>query len=317
MYFQLLKLTYPRYLKRSCVQCLDTWDGHHNDKNHKMSLVAQAKLQDECMCSMLKECKDKYKEFLAKDPYVTTMTICFFLSKAPISIDGIAEYVARPPTELGCSLIDEVFGGNERFYAKPRSKCFPNCIVFTLIEDGERKLAVKCFTNGALHITGVDTVNKGLEIAEMFAALLEIIEGGNGCGSLFQVERFELQLMNVHFKTNVGTGCIDLQKLFKLMLQRTQHLSSYNKERHNGLIIKLMSHNMHTVSVIVFDSGNILICACKDGDSFKEAYEFIIDTLKDVWQDVWQNDNLKTEVLQKAKRKRKDNFDYGQYIILS
>jgi hypothetical protein len=246
------------------------------------------------------------------------MTVCFFLSKPPKSLDLVAEFVAEPSTDIGRSLIDEVFGGENVFFARPRSRCFPNCVVFTLIETNSRKLAIKCFTNGTLHITGVDNVSRGLEIAEMFGALLDVVEGGNGCNSTFKVERFELQLMNIHSRIDIGNGRIDLDKLFQIVLQTTQHMSSYNKERHNGLIIKILTESMHTVSVIVFDSGNILVCACKDAFSFKEAYEFIIGVLQSAWHDVWQKDVLTLEVEgKKRKRKQKDNFDYGQYIILS
>ncbi len=105
-----------------------------------------------------------------------------------------------------------------------------------------------------------------------------------------------------------------------MMLQKTQHVSTYNKERHNGLIVKFLTNNMHTVSVIVFDSGNILVCACKDSAGFKEAYQAVIDIVRDCWDVVWRKDVLKTEVAkrgQKRKLGQKDNFDYGQYIILS
>lgn len=282
-----------------------------------MSLVESANSQDQSTRHVLMECKEQHASVLSMNPYITTMTACFFLSQPPKSIDMIAEYVAQPPSELGRSLIDEVFGGKELFYARPRSKCFPNCIVFTLIEDTCRKLAIKCFTNGTLHITGVKSMQRGLEIADMFCALLDLVEGGDGCNTVFQVERFELQLMNLHFQVDVGVGSLNLARLFRLVLQQATHASSYNKERHNGLIIKFLSETMHTVSIIVFDSGNILICACKDGSSFKEAFGFIIGILQDVWNDVWQKDLLGIEVGKKRKRRAKDHFDYGQYVILS
>lgn len=281
------------------------------------TLEHSAKSHDDLTQKTLLGCREQNASLLAKPPYITTMTICFFLSKPPQSIDMVADFVSKPPSNLGQSLIDDVFGGKAIFFARPRSKCFPNCIVFTLIETKSRKVAIKCFTNGALHITGVENVGRALEIAEMFGALLELVEGGNGCGSMFEVERFELQLMNVHFQMNIHEGKIDLERLFQFVLQRTQHMSSYNKERHNGLIVKILTENMHTVSVIVFDSGNILVCACKDDTSFTEAYSFIIGILQDVWLEVWQKDVLSKQVCNKRKRKHKDNFDYGQYIILS
>lgn len=282
------------------------------------NLEANATCHDASTQQMLAESQQKYVDIISIHPYITTMTVCFFLSKPPKSLDLVAEFVAEPFTDIGRILIDEVFGGKNVFFARPSSRCFPNCVVFTLIETNSRNLAIKCFTNGTLHITGVDNVSRGLEIADMFGALLDIVEGGNGCNPTFKVDRFELQLMNIHSRIDVGKGRIDLNKLFEIVLRTTQHMSSYNKERHNGLIIKILTESMHTVSVIVFDSGNILICACRDATSFKEAYGFIISVLQSVWHDVWQKDVLNLEVEgKKRKRKQKDNFDYGQYIILS
>jgi TATA-box binding protein (TBP) (component of TFIID and TFIIIB) len=174
-------------------------------------------------------------------------------------------------------------------------------------------VAIKCFTNGNLHITGVKTIQRALEISEMFCCFLELTQGGTGVDDWFEITNFNVQLINAHFSFDVGLGGLNLSMLFKLLLNKTEHASFYNNERHAGVMIKILMENMKSVSIIVFDSGNVLICAFCDDEEYLIAFNFIIGFLTKHWTLVWTPSKV---VKHKKSTKTLSGFDYGKYLIL-
>ncbi len=271
-------------------------------------------------------------EVIKDKPYLTTITLSVCLSSEFPNVSKLVNIVEACRTletleTTSCDInevdlltrirgfIDEVFGGFTCFSPKKnKHNKFSNCVVFMLSELATKgEVAIKCFTNGNLHITGVKSIERAFEISEMFCAFLELAQGGTGIDDWFQITSISIQMINAHFSVNVGSGGFNLDKLFKLLLNETEHMTLYNNERHAGVIIKVLLDNMRSVSIIVFDSGNVLVCAFCDDKEYLIAFEFVVDFLRKHWDHIWIPVKVSTS---KKPLRTNSGFDYGKYLIL-
>jgi len=273
------------------------------------------------------------KTCIKETPYITTITVCF-TTNIEFNIETFVEthtYLSEDTCNLLNSynldigyiknFVDTVFDG----YANCRisiprikrnhknSNKFLNCVVFKT-----SSIAVKCFTNGMIHITGTKTFKHAIEIAESFCVYYDLILGGVGFQHNIILEDFDVQLINVHFSIDLKNGCLNLENLFKLLITKTEHLSMYNNERHAGVIIKLLLDNMRTISIIVFDSGNILICALCESTEFKIAFKFINEFIINHWDVIWNSIKIEKRYEHKSldKGRKRKRFDYGSYLLM-
>jgi TATA-box binding protein (TBP) (component of TFIID and TFIIIB) len=268
-----------------------------------------------------------------KTPYITTITVCF-ATNIEFDIDTFVEvhtYLSKDTSNVSNpynldigyvkNFVDTVFNGYSNCKISiPRikrnhknSNKFLNCVVFKT-----SSIAVKCFTNGIIHITGTKTFQHAIEVAESFCVYYDLILGGDGFQHNIILENFDVQLINVHFSIDLKNGCLNLEKLFKLLISKTEHLSMYNNDRHAGVIIKLLLDNMRTISIIVFDSGNILICALCESKEFTIAFRFINDFIINHWDVVWNSIKIEKqyENMSLDKGKKRKRFDYGSYLLM-
>jgi TATA-box binding protein (TBP) (component of TFIID and TFIIIB) len=263
-------------------------------------------------------------------PYITTITCCMYLCHAPKSIKDMCSMVLQPNSALLQSLIDDVFGGSSSFYSKSQHHKFQNCSIFILHDiatDGKRhKVAIKCFSNGTLHITGVKTLHRAYEIAEMFCTLMEVVEGGRGNEDYYTITKVAIQMVNVHACLSLEKECaINLNALYEILCvsQNTHGCTqyntctvSYNNDRHSGVIIKYMTTNMVLVTILVFDSGNILCSGIKDVTDMTESLYFVLNFMEQHKADIYfeASNILPTSRVKRAKGNK--HFDYGKYIVL-
>lgn len=263
---------------------------------------------------------------VAKEPYITTITSCFYLCHSPKSIKDIVDRVAHPDSAILKSLIDEVFGGQSRFYPKPHQGVFFNCQIFIMLDYDEttnntRKVSIKCFTNGTLHITGVKAMHRAYEIAQMFCMLFELVEGGNGMNDMFSIKRHIVQLINVHVNLlqppDKPHQSINLCRVYDVLQNKTPHYTTYNNDRHSGVIIKFLTSNMIYVTILVFESGNVLLCGIKSISDFNEAFYFLAEFIEQYIQEIYIDTTSILHSKDKTKKRRgNQHFDYGKYIIL-
>lgn len=174
------------------------------------------------------------------------------------------------------------------------------------------KQAVKVFCNGSLHITGVKDINDAFYLAEVFLTMLELIYGGSGGMYMFHVTGFEVQLMNFYF-TLSGVSenkVLDLTKVYHHIQKNSNYSVSYNNEHHAGVIVRAPDF-----VVLVFDSGNVIICSIQTPEQLSEANEFVqrvIYPLPELY-------HCEKTTCANVKRRRKDSssqFDYAQYLVL-
>lgn len=291
-----------------------------------MAITAQAIAADTAIRNSLDACQAcKVKD----TPYVTTITACFTMEQEEIDVSKLIEVHAI--TKEGSSsdtlnvpyirtFVDTVFGGIDNFtisVPKQKKKQFLNCVIFKTKEENGGCLAIKCFTNGSIHITGAKTLERASEVAESFSIYYELVYGGDGLSGVFPIIGFDVQLINAHFAFHLHDGKLDLDILFQLLLKETEHATFYNTARHAGVIHKMLMENMKTISVIVFDSGNVLVCGFCTGDELTTAYTFITSFVEKHWTSIWTSGQQKRkDVSNKPVSRKRGHFDYGSYLVL-
>jgi TATA-box binding protein (TBP) (component of TFIID and TFIIIB) len=267
---------------------------------------------------------EDYHHIIGSKPYITTITCCFYLSQAPQSVTNIVERVMKPDNSLLQSLIDDVFGGHDMFYPKPDKSTFHNCTIFMLHDQDQRhRVAIKCFTNGTLHITGVKSLQRAYDIAEMFCSLIEVIEGGCGVGEWYSIQDSSIQMINMHVSLSLEEGqLLNLDMTHDVFSKTNVCMVSYNNERHSGVIVKFLTEDAVCVSILIFDSGNILLCGVKSCNDFIETCRFIMRIVEQYKDNIFfdARSTLTMDVKKKRRGRRQQKghgqFDYGKYILL-
>jgi TATA-box binding protein (TBP) (component of TFIID and TFIIIB) len=286
-----------------------------------MSLnVTNANAFDKQLHNTLQTAMKDTRPKISKMPYVTTMTVSVNLNCDSCNIIELLEIYTecfqhneKSTTHQGLrDFVKKVFKGSENFFPrKPKStSTFHNCVVFSLCkldpDDQKRIISVKCFTNGNLHITGVKEVSFAMNVAMSMCMLYELVFKDK-----YSITSYDIQLVNAHFSFDLGTTYhLNLQTLYTLVIKETEHFCMYNNDHHAGVIIKLLMDSMTSVSVIIFASGHVLLCAFRNSQEFTVAWEFIINLVQKHWQQLLNNSHV-------AKNsKRCKGFDYGKYLVL-
>jgi TATA-box binding protein (TBP) (component of TFIID and TFIIIB) len=180
----------------------------------------------------------------------------------------------------------------------PKSK-FHNALVFNV---GNQ--SVKLFCNGNIHITGVKQLYDAQHIGDMFMTILGIVYGKLGH---FSVVRYDIQLINVGINLHIGVDTVlNLSVLIMCLKERGSFYTSYNTERHSGVIVKAP-----TFSVLIFESGNVIITSVKSVEQIEAAHKYIKTNVVP---------HLERCVIDKVQATpppvKRPKFNYDDYIVL-
>jgi TATA-box binding protein (TBP) (component of TFIID and TFIIIB) len=278
------------------------------DYEHKYELVEREFGNAYKEVLRLCERNDTDYGILPKRFKLTTMTILVYLNY-------------RINLSVLCEKFDpSVLEGN---WKVTKSGCFYNSVLLTKQdpkesdeEESDRKcgvstVAIKIFSNGNLHMTGVKSVKHSLQLGHTISRLLNKIFDVDSDG--YEVEDFDIQLRNGCFRFEMEKlSYISLPDMLKVLLDTTKHFCIFNNDSHAGLRIKITNEECETTSIIVFESGNVLLNAFKTGSDLMNAFRFISDFIN-------QNINIiikqSTPEAPSSCTPSKD-FDYTKYIIL-
>lgn len=244
---------------------------------------------------------------------VSTITIAITTASKGFDLTKILEEFDTSEIK---DFIYDVTGAKDSIVVSNKKK-FSNSIIFKCNnipteEDGYvlLKQAVKVFCNGSLHITGVKDIKDAIYLAEVFLTMLELMYGGDGLSHMFAITGFEVQLMNFYFKlpSMLNGFVLQLVEVRNCLRQTTNYSVSYNNERHAGVIIR-----SPTFSLLVFDTGNVILCSIKDSSQLREAKDFIEDKIL-LLPDQY---SIKKECITCNKQRKEDKaFDYANYLVL-
>lgn len=157
----------------------------------------------------------------------------------------------------------------------------------------KKKRAIKVFNNGSLHVTGYNNLTEAIKSGEKVLKLLD---------DSAVVNTFKIQMMNTCVKSIVGLDLNELTKVFEM----TQHITSYDVERHPGLKVKVKCGNRY-VTLLIFRTGSVLITGVQQPGELLVAFRELVDIL-DRNDDVWVLEHLA------KKHKVEKGFDYGAFL---
>lgn len=172
--------------------------------------------------------------------------------------------------------------------------------------DETSKKNVKIFRNGNLHITGEKSLARNIDIADEICSTLSI---------LFRCERyavdFDVQMINTNFRLSVG---LVLGSLRDALANKVSSVTkaSYDPETYPGLNCKYRTTSGRDVSLLIFNSGNVIITGIKDFKEFYEAYVMITGFVDDHVHAVKRQSFVPSE----ASSKVKDPMDARDFSVL-
>ena len=140
--------------------------------------------------------------------------------------------------------------------------------------DETSKKNIKVFRNGNLHITGEKSLARNIEIAEDVCEILSLF---------FECERyvidFDVQMINTNFRLNVGLVLGSMRDVVSKVPSVVK--ASYEPETYPGLNCKYRTSSGRDASLLIFNSGNVIITGIKDFKEFYEAYAMITGLIDD------------------------------------
>ena len=150
---------------------------------------------------------------------------------------------------------------------------FYNQVSVWFTDDASKK-NIKVFRNGNLHITGEKSLARNIEIADEICMIL---------GILFRCERyatdFDVQMINTNFRLSVGLVLGSMRDVLSKVPSVVK--ASYEPETYPGLNCKYRTSSGRDASLLIFNSGNVIITGIKDFKEFYEAYVMITGVIDD------------------------------------
>lgn len=146
-------------------------------------------------------------------------------------------------------------------------------------KDETSKKNIKIFRNGNLHITGEKSLARNIEIADDICEILSLF---------FRCERyavdFDVQMINTNFRLNVGLVLGSMRDVVSKVPSVVK--ASYEPETYPGLNCKYRTSSGRDASLLIFNSGNVIITGIKDFKEFYESYVMITGLIDDQVQAV-------------------------------
>lgn len=200
------------------------------------------------------------------DARVSTMTVLVELSTDDINISNIIEH-SNDVTSHTFKFAVRIPGSKKN--KKQNIKSFKNSVSI-IFEYKSRKICVKVFSNGKLHITGCHSVADTLSVATMFCALYHSIEGVS-----IRPISHDIQMFNVIFSLEKSVSLTSLHN----NLIKVGHTSIYNRDVYSGIKIKKeVPSKSKPLTVLGFSSGNFILAGLKCPDNIahlKDITDFL------------------------------------------
>jgi TATA-box binding protein (TBP) (component of TFIID and TFIIIB) len=157
-------------------------------------------------------------------------------------------------------------------------KSFYNCIIVycSLLKLGT-KCSIKIFSNGKLHITGVQSCKEALYFSKKMGVMFNAFTGTN---TSHMPADIDIALMNYCLCLPLPVGKqVCLQSVFE-DLQKNNVVCIFSNDQHPGIRIKHhISESDKKVTCIVFESGKVLLTCFKNAATLECIITFIKDSL--------------------------------------
>lgn len=191
---------------------------------------------------------------------------------------------------------------NHRNSHKNKSETnFMHQVMLVVMVSEKKKINIKLFKNGSIQMTGVKNLyHFTTAINKISDALQKNMVTYSPLTGLFESKPFSetpevlildniadlnIRMINSHF--DVGFS-IDREQLYELV--RNKIICTYEPFVHACVNIKYHYDENNTVSVFVFESGNIIVTGGKTMDQIEKAYKYINKILYENYNMIVKND---------------------------
>lgn len=166
-----------------------------------------------------------------------------------------------------------------------------------LFKKNKQNLSTKIYKNGVLQIAGCKRIE---DVDFVCNFIIDSIKNTYKIDferkkKIYPAKRSELKpgkhkiiMMNSIFSTNFN---INRQKLFNL-LKENKHNVDYEPNRYPGVNLKFSDDNDEKCTLLIFESGKVLINGAKSTTNLNNAYNFINNLLKNNYTDVVLSSNI-------------------------
>lgn len=163
-------------------------------------------------------------------------------------------------------------------YSLTSHRKFHNCVILKrTVQHRNKGIAIKVFSNGKLHLTGITTIEQAVTYGQ---EVMDTIQ--DFTGEEVYLKSFTPQLINYRAKLNVPDGMVlCLKSMADFWRQDTNVSVLLNSEHYPGVRIKL-NHNNHISTVLIFESGSVLLNAVISADELEFVYRYIADSIHEM-----------------------------------
>lgn len=152
-------------------------------------------------------------------------------------------------------------------------KTFYNQISVWYADENSKK-NIKVFRNGNLHITGEKNPGVNIAIAKDVCRVLE-----QCFGKAREVYDFDVQMVNTNFRVSIGLVLARMRDAISKNPDIVK--ASYDPETYPGLNCKFRTDTGRDASVLVFNSGHVIITGIKKFTELLQAYAFVTKFIDD------------------------------------
>lgn len=199
---------------------------------------------------------------------------------------------------------------------KKRGTNFYNQVSLVVETKNKKRVNVKLFKNGSIQVTGCRNISHFADaLGKVFSELLKekyVFCPKNKDGekffqkkfvtnpdevSIFKILDIKIRMINSNF--HVGFR-IDRERLQRI-LDQANAISTFEPVVHAGVNIKYSYGNKDVISILVFESGAIIITGAKTKDHIEKAYIYITGIIRDNFNDLVKSDMQKLLKTRAAK----------------
>jgi TATA-box binding protein (TBP) (component of TFIID and TFIIIB) len=160
---------------------------------------------------------------------------------------------------------------------KIKKRSFFNQVTLKIFVKSKIKpINVKLFKNGSIQMTGCKSILNIVEVLQILFNELKIIKHGKSFVNdinlldIDHVINIQIVMINSYFNIEFK---IDLNKLHDLLIEN-HYFCLYDSDKHAGVNIKY-EYDDKSITILVFETGNIIITGATTCDQINEAYKFI------------------------------------------
>jgi TATA-box binding protein (TBP) (component of TFIID and TFIIIB) len=238
---------------------------------------------------------------LPYDLKIATITITCQLNTF-INVHTIGHYMELNKNDIVCvkygyeslvrSLIKvkKAYKVQESESKKLKDKNFQNQVSITMAIKRDKYIHLKLFSNGAVQLTGCKSVGQFVEVMKKLCSKLltfqfayntvtkktikKVFVTNPNFVMVNKVTNLAIRMVNTSF--HVGF-MIDRVALYNLLL-KLNHTVTFDSAYHAGVNLKYISGS-DTITLLIFESGSIIITGLKTKHQIWDGYEFIIKFL--------------------------------------